>query len=412
MIVYIFLFVLIIIAIFWFASFILQHVEIVTITWGTWGSYKISSTDLLIAFVVIFIVFYFFIWLVKFLVGIRKKFTNYRHACLIKKTRQDLIQGLIEFTSGHWTNAETLLLRNIAYAETPLLNYLAAARAAHMRGNYDSRDKYLKKAAEKGENNKIAIAVSQAEMQLNSQQVEQARATLVRLLELSPHHPYASQLLAKVYYQQEDWKNLFELLPELKKRNLLHAKVQKKYEATALKGIFQFTALKKQPKELLLLWRKLPATIKAKPPAILNYIDALIIAGDEPLAEKTLLNSLNKYWDASLIKRFGYINHTSLNKSIQQAENWLLEYDNSPELLFCLARLYRNNKLWGKSCYFYELGLNMMPNTKGYLEFAELLMQLNDKENAVICYQKGLEYCVTKQGEALHLKTKNPIKNT
>ncbi|MCK5813619.1 MAG: hypothetical protein KAH03_05145, partial [Cocleimonas sp.] len=206
---------------------------------------------------------------------------------------------------------------------------------------------------------------------------------------------------------QEDWKNLFDLIPTLKKQNLLRTKLQKSFEVKALKGIFQATALKNEPARLHLLWKKLPAITKTKPQAVLNYIDALITVDDTQLAEKILLTALNKNWNASLAERFGKIDHLSLNKSIQQAEKWLLEHDNSPELLLCLARLYRGNKLWGKSCYFYESGLNMAPNTKGYLEFAELLTQLDDEENAILCYQKGLRYCATNKGEALYIKTKN-----
>jgi HemY protein len=407
MFLYVLLLLAIIIAMFWLASFILQHAETVTIIWGTWGSYTVESTNLLIALVIVFIAFYFFIWLFKTLFGIKKNIRNYCNTRLTNKAGQSLTQGLIQFTAGHWTESETLLLRNIDHAETPLLNYLVAARAAHMQENYDNRDQYLKKAAKKGENAHIAVAVSQAEMQLDSKQVEQARATLVHLLELSPAHPYANKLLASVYYKQEDWKNLFDLLPELKKQKLLRKTLQKKYENASLKGIFQSTALKNQPTKLHLLWKKLPIGIKSKPQAVLHYIDALISVDDAKLAEKILLGALNKNWDSALVERFGQIDHISLNKSIQQAEKWLQQHNNSPELLICLARLYRSNMLWGKACYFYESGLNMSPNVKCYLEFAELLIQLDDNDNAALCYQKGLKYCATKKGEALYLKSKN-----
>jgi HemY protein len=396
-----------IIAAFWFASFILRHAETVTITWGTWGSYTIGSTNLLIAIVIIFITFYVIIWLLKSLFRVKNNVQHYRHTRLTNKAGQELTQGLMQFSSGHWAESETLLLRNVTHAKTPVLNYLAAARAAHMQESYESRDEYLKKAAEKGGNAHIAVAVSQAEMQLGSKQIEQARATLVHLLELSPAHPYACKLLASVYYKQEDWKNLFELLPKLKNKNILREIMQKKFETVALQGIFQSTALKKQPKKLHVLWKKLPVEIRFKPHAILNYVDALIAVNEFQLAEKTLLNRLNKHWDSELVERFGEIEHMSLNKAIQQAEKWLQQHENSPEVLMCLARLYRDNQLWGKASYFYELGLNMAPDSKGYLEFAELLSQLEDEENAALCYQKGLRYCITKKGEALYLKSKN-----
>lgn len=403
---YVLVFFVLMAAIIWFVSFVLEHVQTVTITWGTWGSYAINTTNLFILFLLAFSVFYILIWLLKSLLSIKKNLHNYQQSRKTIKARQALTQGLIAFISGHWAESEALLLRHINDAETPLLNYLAAARAAHMQENYNNRDQYLKKATEKGSTNQVAIAISQAQMQLGSQQIEQARATLVHLLEISPHHPYANQLLAQVYYQQEDWKYLFELLPKLKQQNLLKEKVQSKFEAAALKGIFQLSALKKQPQALQLLWDKLPQTTQKKPQTVLNYTEALLTAGDAQLAEKTILNSLNKHWDTSLVEYFGKMKHENPEQSIQQAENWLLQQDNSPELLFCLARLYRNNKQWEKSYSFYESGLNIMPDTECYLEFAELLMQLEDKENAMICYQTGLRYCVTKKGEALTLKSK------
>jgi len=119
------------------------------------------------------------------------------------------------FTEGNWEESEKLLVNNVNASETPLLNYLAASRSAHMQEAYDRRDSYLKVASEQGEEAQIAVAVSQAEMQFTSDQLEQSRATLIRLLEVSPKHPYALKLLAKVYYQQEDWNNLFTLLPDL-----------------------------------------------------------------------------------------------------------------------------------------------------------------------------------------------------
>ena len=392
---------------FWLASFILSHAETVTITWGTWGSYTLESTNLLLVLLLTFIAFYCLIWLIKSLLGMKKNIQNYRRTHLSHKAGQNFTQGLIQFTSGYWQKSEVLLLQHINYAETPLLHYLAAARAAHMQENYDQRDQYLKKAVAKDDNARIAIAVSQAEMQLESKQVEQARATLVHLLELFPAHPYATRLLASVYYKQEDWNHLFALLPALKKQKQLRVSVQKKYAAAALKGIFQSAAFSHQPKKLQRLWEELSPEIQSTPQAVLHYIDALIFIDDTKLAEKILLDALNKNWDADLVERFGQIEHVSLNKSIQQAEKWLQHHDNSPELLVCLARLYRSNMLWRKACHFYEAALNMSPDSKGYLEFAELLAHLDDDDNAALCYQKGLRYCATKKGETLYLKSTN-----
>ena len=51
----------------------------------------------------------------------------------IEKSRKFLNQGLIDLAEGRFAQAETALLKLIEHADNPLLNYLAAARAAQRR---------------------------------------------------------------------------------------------------------------------------------------------------------------------------------------------------------------------------------------------------------------------------------------
>ena len=103
MILYVVLLLAILLAMFWLASFILHHVEVVTIIWGTWGSYKIESTNLLIALIVTFIALYFIIWLLKSLFAMKKNIQTYRHTRLATKAGQELTQGLMLFTFLQFT---------------------------------------------------------------------------------------------------------------------------------------------------------------------------------------------------------------------------------------------------------------------------------------------------------------------
>jgi HemY protein len=350
---------------------------------------------------------YLLVAILKAIFGLRKRLKKRKFAKLTETAKQEMTQGLVQFTEGHWEQAEKLLINSIAYSETPLINYLAAARAAHIQEAYDRRDKYLKKASEQGEDAHIAVAVSQAEMQYSCGQTEQARATLIHLREIAPKHPYANKLLAKVYYKQEDWNNLFELLPELNKLSLINDNDRKKYEVTALTGIFQTLANKKDVAKLQGLWKKLPADIRAKPQAVLLYCTALSEAGEQASSDKLLVSTLNKQWDEKLIERYGQIEHKKLNVAIKQAEKWLLEHETSPMLLLALARLHRNHQLWGKSKTYYNASLNIAPSASAYLEFAELLDELGETENAQMCYQYGLRYSIHNKGEILNLKAVN-----
>jgi HemY protein len=403
-----FLIFLAIVGAFWLGVYAVDHSSDIVIKYQ-WNespmSVTLTSTTLLIASVFGLVGLYLFFSILKFFFGLRKRLRLNKITKLTKKASQDLTNGLVQFSEGHWEQAEKILLSNIKYSETPSLNFLVAARSAHMQEAFERRDAYIKKASELGGDEKTAVSISQAEMQFSGGQLEQARATLVHLLEVVPKHPYAIKLLAKVYFKQEDWRNLFELLPVLSNQGLIQKEDREKYEATALKGIFLTLAQNEDKQQLQALWKKLPADIKDKPQAILLYCRALSDAGDVAASDKLLIASLNKNWDEKLAERYGKIEHPNLGTAIKLGEKWLLDHEKSPMLLLALARLHREYKLWGKSKSYYNSSLNFSPSADVYLEFAEMLEELEEYDNAQICYKQGLDYSINKKGQILNLKS-------
>ena len=396
-----------VIAAFWLAIFAVQHSSDVTINYQ-WNdnpmSISLTSTTLLIVGLLGFLGLYISLSILKFIFGLNKRLKNHRKNKLSLRAKNELTKGLVLFTEGNWEESEHILVNNVDASETPLLNYLAASRSAHMQEAYDRRDNYLKIASEQGEDAQIAVAVSQAEMQFTSDQLEQSRATLIRLLEASPKHPYALKLLAKVYFQQEDWNNLFTLLPDLDNLSLINNKDNKKYQKTALTGIFDSLARKKDAKNLQVLWKKLSSNIRENPNILLLYCTALSEAGDSDQSNKLLIEALNKNPNEKLFERYGLIDHEDLGDAIKEAEKWLLDNSKSPMLLLALARLHRKHQLWGKSKSYYNASLNFSPSASVYLELAELLEELSESENAQMCYKQGLEYSIRNKGQILNLK--------
>jgi len=406
---------LFIVGIFWLGISAVQDSSDITINYQ-WNdnpmSVSLTSTTMLIVGILGILGLYIFFSLLKFIFGLKKRLKNRRNAKLSLKAKQELTKGLVQFTEGRWEESEYLLLNNVAHSETPLLNYLAASRSAHMQEAYDRRDDYLKTASEQGDDAQIAVAVSQSEMQFSSNQLEQSRATLIRLLEASPKHPYALKLLAKVYYQQEDWNNLFTLLPDLDNLSLIKDRDNKKYQRTALTGIFHSLARKKDIKSLHALWKKLPSNLHEIPELLLLFCEALSDAGDSEQSDRLLIDSLTKKPDEKLFKRYGLIDHKNIGNAIKEAEKWLLDNSKSPMLLLALARLNRNYQLWGKSKSYYNASLNFSPSSAVYLELADLLEELSEHENAQLCYKQGLEYSIHKKGEILNLKALRTVETT
>ena len=389
---------------FWLGSYAFEHSVDVNIQWGDWGNIALTSTTILIGAVLGFIALYAVIALLRTLFGLRKRIQTYRKNKLSRKANQELTQGLIHFTEGHWEQSEKTLMNTVKHSQAPLLNYLASARAAHIQGKIEQRDNYLKVATDLGDAAQTAVSVSQAEMQFSCGQLEQARATLINQLETTPKHEYVNKLLAKVYFKQEDWKNLFALLPNLDKADLQRDNLFQKYEDSAFAGVLHHFSHKKDLLGLQDFWKKLPNEIKLKPRSVRLYSEALADAGDSKGSNKLLISTLNKKWDESLAERYGLIEHPSLGGAIKQGEKWLLEHPRSPMLLLSLARLNRQYQLWGKSKTYYNTCLNLAPNTKIYLELAELLEEINEDENAQACYKLGLNYSIHQKGEVFNLK--------
>ncbi len=394
---------------FWiFNNYLVNQDNIVFFWAGT--NYEIPATDFLVYLLVAFLAFYLALRLIKHVLSLRKYARLYREKKIEKKTQSSLMQGLISLVEGNWDKAKTQLLNDAEYSQIPVLHYLGAAKAAQMEEAFEERDQYLKRASESCTGNaEVAIAISQAEMQLHAGQLEQARAGLVTLLESQPKHRYVKRLLAKSYYKQEDWKNLSAMLPEMHKQGILNETELMKYETASLKGIFQMYATEDNLAKLKTEWKKLPGNIQSRPGAILFYCKALIAAGDNTTANKLLTSTLNKQWDDKLAELFGLSSHDNLNQAIKQAEKWLPQHDKSPIFLLSLARLYRKNQLWGKARHFFEASLNLAPNAQGYLEFAELLEEIGEKANADLCYRSGLYYCIHKKGRPLALQSRREV---
>ena len=377
-----------------------------TITWEMGDKLNVAemkTATLLLAVLTACIAFYILVAVLKRLVNMRRILQRLWDSRLGHKANKALSLGLLQLTEGNWEKAEKLLTDSAPYGDTPLLNYLGAARAAHMQDAYERRDQWLKQAIASDAKANIAVGISQADMQMSSGQLEQASATLLRLRDLAPKHPYVLKLLAKVLYRQENWDVLLEVLPEVIKQNLLKPEELASVQRATLQAMFQQCVKNKQIERLQTLWKKLPNAVRDDPDALELYARALQALGDDLNSASLVSSALNKQWHAGLAEVFGKIRHHSLGNAIQQAEKWQANQPNNPVAQLLLARLYNQQKLWGMAKSYYESSLNQAPNAKAYLELAELLETMKEPENAQRCYRLGLRYCIRGEGEKLVL---------
>jgi HemY protein len=315
-----------------------------------------------------------------------------------EKSRKLLNLGLIDLAEGRFAQAENNLVKLVEYSESPLIHYLAAARAAQQQGKHDERDNYLKAAHETKPEAEIAIGVTQAELQLSHQQNEQALATLTHLRSIAPRHDHVIRLLARVHYQLEDWVALAELLPDIRKKKLLKDDKLKTMETVAYKGFLDISADTDNHARLDAAWDKIPKPVQTEADMLIHCVSLYnkagwLLAGTEQL----IITSLDRQWHDGLIEIYGELNASDITGQLKQAEKWLADYDENEHLLLALGRICIRAKLWGKAQGYLEASIGVKAQAATCFALAELLNEhLQQQDKSCDYYKKGLEICLSK----------------
>lgn len=307
-------------------------------------------------------------------------------------------RGLTEFTKGHWKKAERLLSQAARAGDAPLINYLAAARAAHESGNNEACATYLRQADNKAPGADMAIGITQAQLQLSSDQLEQALATLTSLYQKHPRHAYILKLLKEVYYRLGDWQSLSELLPKLRKFKVVTDEQYHQLEQQAFKALFEqayqrgaseFT-LDGKIKPVTKVWNHLSSAQKRDPVILHRYANTLSMLGADQKAEQLIRQNLTNSYSEDLIRLYGKVKGNDTSQQLLFAEKQLNSRTNDPELLLCLGRLSLRNELWGKAREYLEASLKLRKSVDAYNELGQLLASLDDFETSTRYFQDGL----------------------
>ena len=346
-----------------------------------------------------FLAFYFSVYvLVKFalfLFHLPENFAGWRKRQKSYNARLSLNQGLIDLAEGRWEQAEKKLVRLAEYSDAKLLNYLAAARAAQHQNAHDRRDAYLKKAIENNPQADIAVGITQAELQIAHNQIEQALATLNRLSQLSPKHIYIKKLLAKIYIRVGEWEKFIDLLPELKKHHLFQAEKLDELERKA--RLEQIENKQLSAERLVFLWQALPKSVKQDKNILFHYAKRMKAVNNVAALEECINSQIKQLWDERLIKFYGEVKGEDALKQLQFAESLLKEHDKSPMLYLTLGRLSIRQELWGKAKTYLKQSIDLGATIDAYKALADLHLKLGEAQQAQQYYQAGLELAVRQQ---------------
>ena len=303
------------------------------------------------------------------------------------RSGQKMTKGMIAVAEGNFARGEKMLGRAARTSDSPLFNYLQAARAAHLQGRDERRDEWLRLAFQETPEAANAVLLTQAEFQLDRDQYEQALATLRRLEEDSKNHVHALALMGRLYFKLEDWTALGELLPRLRKNTQIKPEVLEKWTIRVHKEALDKAA---DAEVLGVIWKKIARGLKTDITLLEAYFNGLMRAGLHDRAEKELAASLKSNWRGPLVRLFGLVEATDTTKQLKRAEGWLKSHGEDPDLLLAAARLCLRNELWGKARSYLETVIGMRPTPEAYQEYGALLAQMGEANAAADAYRDGL----------------------
>lgn len=366
----------------------------VLLKYGNW-SLETSLIVFIVAFLLLLVVGYLLLRALVYAKRTPQKLANWQNSRRHKRAGQALTRGLITLEEGKWAEAERLLVRHAGNSETPLLHYLAAARAAQKQNASERRDDYLRLAHETTAGADVAVGVVQAELQLAADQKEQALATLQHLREVAPKHPYVLQLLQKLYADMNQWQSVQDVLPDLRKRHVLPATEVTSLSVDAAAGQMQLAFEQKDWEVMQSLWQQSATKIRYSAAMLSVYVLGLEQQHEAKQAQTLIEDFLAKNWSDQLVYYFGKMVQGDSLPQLAKAEKWLKNRPDNPWLLLTLGRLAATNKLWAKAEQYLLTSIQYGERAETYQVLAKVLAENGKQHQVVAAYQKGLDLALT-----------------
>lgn len=374
-------------------QFALKDTGYVLLSYGEWTA-ETSFSFFIVLVVVSFVSLYIALRLLVGLWRMPRQVSRWNQHRRWLRARRATRRGLIALAEGRWARAERELIRFVDDFDAPLLNYLGAARAAQKLGQDGRRDEYLSRAMKSMPDAKLAVGLTQAEVQLSQGQYEQALASLIHLRTVAPRHSHVLYLLKKLYEKLGSWEDLLQLLPDLRKEKVLDSKAINDLSKTIHRELLNRAAHSGVRTRLYEQWAAVPKALQADIDLVRVYAKHAVGMKATKGVERLLRDTLRKKWDLDLVRLYGVLPEGEEPPQLETAEEWLRHHPRQAELLLTAGRLALRNRLWGKARSYLEASIGIEERAETYCELANLLKQLGENDKAIDCYRKGLNAAV------------------
>jgi HemY protein len=349
----------------------------------------------LLSTVLLLLVFYL---VLRFFDAIDATWASWKHWRWLRRKHKSYSktnQGLIQLIEANWKSAEQYLMEGVDQSDAPLINFLAAAKAAHELGAYEKRDMYLRKAYDLSPQTHVAVGLMQAQLQLDQGKLEQSLATLNQLRREAPKQTLVLKLLERVYVHLGDWNNLLKLIPALRKAKLITADQMTMLECKTYRELLKAANKFGNVNAVRDIWRTIPHPLQKNMDLVNCYASLLAHYPDASAeVEELIAKNLKTNWSSELVNLYGLLKTPDSISQLKVAEKWQKQYPAQAVLYLTLARLSVRCQLWGKARSYFEESLRLSGVPETYTEYGNLLMQLHEENAAIQMYREGLQKLV------------------
>lgn len=380
---------LVMVAAVWLAKYALHDdANYVVIGVGSW-SLKSSLTVFVVLLAMVLVPAYF---LVRVLVALCRSpgaMKAWRRGRKYKDGQEALSEGLMALAEGRWREAENQLIYAIKQGANPQLGYIAAARAAQSLQAAGRRDDYLRLASDVNPKASVAVGITQAQLQLNESQREQALATLLQLHTDSPRHAHVLALLSQLHTDLEDWQVLLDLIPALRMQKVVTKRGGDALEVKCHLGLLVKSA-ENGAISLQHRWRAMPSSMRENIDLLGAYVELGLEHDEMQNCVPLLYASINRQWDDRLVYLYGRIQGEDPTRQLNDAEKWLRGREENAFLLLSLGRLCIRNRLWGKARSYLDASIGLDPHNDSYQTLIELLDEIGESAEAANAARSAL----------------------
>ncbi len=292
-------------------------------------------------------------------------------------------EGYLALQEGDWQRAEKFLSRA---GKKNQIHYLAAARSAFLQQRDDQAQQYLA-LVDDSRRYRFSTDLARAEALVQQGRYPEAVDLLNQLRRKRPGHPQILKLLLEAHQQQGNYRAIQDISRTLRKRGILDEGQLEQIEKNLLTADLYAA---ESPEALQQVWHSLDRKQRQNPALLLAWAQKAIDFGLHEEAEKVLKKAISQHYDPQLVQAWGRLRGPHLSRIIQQAEQWLKDHPEDPELLQALGRLCLSAQLWGKARDYLEAALARKPEPETWRLLGELAEAWHADDVALACYRNAL----------------------